>query len=277
MFESFGLAVDGTGNVWVTNAESPGYINNGLGSVTKLSASGAVLSGSGYTGGGINFPEAVAADANGNIWVANYGGSTATLLSSTGAAISPAGGYGYGLMPFPTGVAVDGSHHAWFANQGGTTITEVPANGTGVTTVSCCQGASGIAVDKQGNLWAANYFGDSVSEVSGAGVVVSPGYTGGRVLGPRGIAVDGAQNVWVANYQGNTVSNLQGASGAAPGTSIAGPKGYGAAAGLSLPYALAIDATGSVWVTSSGNDSVLEFVGAAAPVKVPLLGLPELP
>ena len=96
-------------------------------------------------------------------------------------------------------------------------------------------------------------------------------------MGPRGIVVDGAQRVWVANYQGNTVTNLQGAAGNAPGAPLSGASGYGVAAGLSLPYGLAIDATGSVWVTSSGNDAVVQFVGAASPVKVPLLGLPGLP
>ncbi len=278
MYESFGLAVDGSGNIWVTNAESSGSVNGGLGSVTKLDGTGAVLSGAnGFTGGGIDFPEAVAADTNGNVWVANYGGSTATLLASTGAALSPAGGYGYGDLVFPTGVAVDGQHTAWFANQGGSTVTEVPASGVGAIQVSCCQGASGIALDQQGNVWAANYYGDSVSAVSGAGSLISAGYTGGGLMGPRGIAVDGAQRVWVANYQGNTVTNLQGADGNAPGAPLSGASGYGVAAGLSLPYGLAIDATGSVWVTSSGNDAVVQFVGAASPVKVPLLGLPGLP
>ncbi len=37
-----------------------------------------------YTGGGLNIPSAVAIDALGNAWVSNYGGNSATELSSLG-------------------------------------------------------------------------------------------------------------------------------------------------------------------------------------------------
>jgi hypothetical protein len=270
--ESFGLAIDPTGNVWVTNQQSS--VNSGNGTVTKLSSTGTILSGTnGYSSGGLNFPEAVAIDSTGNVWIANYGNSTATLLASTGTALSTSTGYGSGHLVFPVAVAIDAQNNAWFGNQGSSTITSIPTTGIPVTQVACCQGASGIALDQQGNLWTANYYGDSVSQIASTGHVVSSGYTGGGLSGPRGIAVDGAQTVWVSNYQGGSVTRLEGANSSTPGKTTA----LGIAAGLSLPYALAVDSTGSLWVTSSGNNSLVEFVGAATPVKTPLLGLPQTP
>jgi DNA-binding beta-propeller fold protein YncE len=168
-------------------------------------------------------------------------------------------------MAFPVAVVIDGNHRAWFANQGGSTITRINSDGTGAAAISCCDGASGIAIDVQGNLWAANYFSNSVSEVSSAGVTISPGYSGGGLTQPQGIAVDGAGDIWVANYHGNTLTKLQGASRSHPGTPISGASGFGAAAGLSLPYALAIDASGNIWVTNFESNSLIEFVGAAPP------------
>jgi len=43
------------------------------------------------------------------------------------------------------------------------------------------------------------------------------------------------------------------------------------------PYAVAIDASGNAWVSNAGNDTVTEFIGAATPVKTPLVGPPVLP
>jgi streptogramin lyase len=107
--------------------------------------------------------------------------------------------------------------------------------------------------------------------------VLSSGYTGGGLLRPQGIAIDGRDNVWMANYHGDSISELEGADGATPGTPISPASGYGLAAGLSLPFALAVDASGNLWVSSFSNNTVTEYLGAAAPVKTPLLGPPKQP
>jgi DNA-binding beta-propeller fold protein YncE len=43
------------------------------------------------------------------------------------------------------------------------------------------------------------------------------------------------------------------------------------------PFALAIDPSGNLWVTNFGGDSVTEFIGVAAPVRTPLIGVPDSP
>ena len=59
------IAIDGSGNVWVTNS--------GSSTVTELSSSGAATAGSPYSAGGMNGVVGIAIDLNtpGNAWIAN--------------------------------------------------------------------------------------------------------------------------------------------------------------------------------------------------------------
>ena len=276
--ESYGLTIDNSGNVWVVDQQSLGGANGGRGAVTEFDPTGRILSPTnGFTNGGINFPIGLASAASGNIWIANYGNSTATVLSSSGAALSGTSGYGAGKLSFPVAVAIDANGNAWLANQSGSTVTSISSDGTQVNQIACCTGASGVAIDQHGNVWVANYFGDSISELSSAGAVLSSGYTGGGLLRPQGIAVDGNGNIWAANYQGNSLTELQGADSASPGTPLSPSTGLGTAANLTLPFALAIDAGGNLWVSSFGSNTITQYVGAAAPVKTPLLGPTQKP
>jgi streptogramin lyase len=276
--ECYGLTIDNGGNVWVTNEQSAGSVNHGLGSLTELSSSGQILSGStGFSDGGVNFPLAVASDSTGRIWTANYGSSTTSLLSNSGTAISGPSGYGAGNLDFPVAIAIDANGSAWVANQSSTTVTSITADGTQATEFSCCNAPSGLAIDQHGNVWVTNFLGDSVSELSNTGAVLSSGYTGGGLLRPQGIAIDGKGNIWVANYHGSSITELDGADGPTPGTALSPVSGYGTATGLSLPFGLAIDASGNLWASSFANNTVTEYLGAAAPVKTPLLSLPKQP
>jgi hypothetical protein len=50
------------------------------------------------------------------------------------------------------------------------------------------------------------------------------------------------------------------------------------------PYAVAIDASGNLWMTNFSNEtkypssnSITELIGMAAPVKTPVIGPPQAP
>lgn len=278
--ELLGLTIDPAGNVWVTSSESASSVNSSYGAVQKFSSNGVLLSGaSGYGGSAVYFPEAIAADANGNLWIANYGNSTVAVLNSSGAPLTTSGGLGSGTskFSFPVAVATDGANGAWFTNQGGSTITHVTSDRTVGAPVTCCNAPSGVAMGVSGTVWVTNYYGNSLSAVSPGGSVVSAGYAGGGIAQPQGVAVDGAGNVWVANYRANTLSEFQGEAQSSPGSPHSGSAGFGSAAGLSLVNRIAIDSSGNLWATSNGNDSVVEFIGLATPVKTPLIGLPVKP
>ena len=277
--ESYGLTVDGSDNIWVANEQTSNSINSGNGNVVKFSNTGQLLSGAnGFSAGGVYFPQGLAADTTGNLWVVDYGNSRVSLLSSSGSPVNGATAWGSGQLSLPVAVAVDASHNAWVANQSASTVTRISADGSSITQVSCCNGASGVAVDQGGNVWVANYFGNSISEVSSTGTVLLNGQTGGGVDHPQAVAIDGAGRVWVSNFHTGTLSVFAGAKLPSPGMALSPPTGLGTDAQLGSPFALAIDQSGNLWVTNSdGANTVTVFVGLATPVKTPLLGPAQLP
>ena len=277
LYNSYGIAIDLNDNAWIPN-EQP-VTPAGTGSVSELSPTGTSLAGpTGYLNGGLNFPLSVAIDPNGTVWVVDYGNSHLTLLNSMGLPLSGANGFTTSLFAFPVAVAIDGNHFGWIANQSGNTVTKASPDGLSFTNYTCCSGASGLAIDQGNNVWVANFYGDSVSLISSNGTVTSAGYTGnGALIRPQGIAVDGAGNVWVANYRQSYLVELAGANSSAVGKSLSPATGLGSDAGLLEAYALAVDASGNIWVSNQGNNMITKYVGMAAPVKTPLSALPKAP
>ncbi len=261
---SFGITVDGQDSAWIANVNG-----TTTGNITQLSSSGANLSGSGYSGGGIYYPMSVAATSGGEIWVADYANSAATLLAGNGTAISGPSGYAPGTLSFTTAVATDASQNGWFAYQGG--VAKITQAGV-VSSYVCCDVPAGIALDASGNVWVADYNASDIVKLASSGSVLGMTATGG-IHTPMTIAVDGSGNVWNANYRANTVSELNGATLQA----VSPAAGFGLDASLYGPFGLAIDASGNVWISNAYGNTLTELIGAAGPVKTPLLGLPAQP
>jgi hypothetical protein len=87
---SFGAAVDGNGDIWITNrgAIAP-YYNAGVAgnnSIVELNSSGVAISPpTNYTLGGLlNDPLNIAGDPSGNLWITNYGGDQIVELVGAG-------------------------------------------------------------------------------------------------------------------------------------------------------------------------------------------------
>jgi hypothetical protein len=277
LFEAYGLAVDLGDNVWIPN-EQTGGVNGGLGSISVFNSTGQTISGaSAFSTGGIDFPVAVFIDTNETSWVVDFGNSHVTLLSNSGTPLSGTSGYTTSQFDFPVAVAVDSNCYGFVGNQGGNTITRIAPDGSDFESFVTGNGASGIAVDGANNVWSANYFGSSVGLLSSTGKVISSGYNGGGIRNPQGIAIDGAGDVWVANYRGPSITELAGATTNQPGAAISPASGYGNDAALLEAFALAIDASGNVWVTNFGSNTLTEFVGLAVPVRTPLVGPVAIP
>lgn len=267
---SYGLAMDYRDNTWIPNEQSTGAINGRLGSVTILDSSGNQVTTLGA--GGLNYPVAISMTTDGTAWIVDYGNSHLTLTDNSGTPLSGASGYTTTEFAFPVAVAVDSKCVGFVANQSGNTITRVIPDGSAFTSFTTGSGASGVAVDASDNVWTANYYGNSVGLLSSTGKVISSGFTGGGVYHPQGIAVDGSGNVWVANYRAPGLTELAGAAATVPGAPLSPANGYGVDAQMVEAFAIAIDASGNIWITSFGNNTVTEFVGLAAPVRTPLLG-----
>jgi hypothetical protein len=278
--ESYGGAVDYTNTFWPTSEQSEGGFNGDDGAVPIFNTSGSQL---GILGiGGLNFPLANAFDTSANMWVVDYGDSSVSVyatgenpLAANPLTNSP---YTSGQLIFPVAVAIDSQCNAWVANQAASTITKISGNGSSFASFTVGSGPSGVAVDASNNVWSANYYGNSIGLVSAAGSVLSgSGYTGGGIDHPQGIAIDGAGTVWVANYRGPSLSELAGATATKPGALLSPSAGWGPDAQLLEAFALAIDASGNLWVSNFGSNTLTEFIGMAVPVKTPLLGPVRVP
>jgi len=274
---SYGLAVDPGNNAWIPNEPSTGLAGN---SVTVLNSSGQSVAGpNGFTSGGLNYPIAVAIDTDSSAWIVDYGNSHLTHLSSTGQPLSGTAGYSSAQIAFPVAAAVDSSHNVWVANQGNGSITRISSDGTQFTSFACCNAPSNLAIDAAGNVWVTNFYNDSISEVSASGLILSNGYAGGGLNHPQAIAIDGAGNLWIANYRGSSITELSGTASVEtpPGTPLSPSSGLGAHSAMRQSYAIAVDASGNLWVSNLGSNTVTEFIGIAAPVRTPLIGPPTAP
>ncbi len=281
LYHSYGLGVDAQNNVWIPAEDSTlTGVNMKLGDITVLNPSGQALSGdSGYIAGGIYYPIAVAVDPNATTWVINYGNSSLTLLNSSGQPLSGSTGYTSPKLVFPVAIALDANHNAWLANSEDVTVTKVSPDGTQFSSYTCCNGAAGIAIDQRGFVWVANYYGDSISQLASDGTVISNGYSDNKasIWHPQGIAIDGSGHVWVANYLGSSITELAGSTAASPGQILSPTHGYGADAGFVQAFAVAVDASGNLWITNFNTNTLTEIIGLASPVKTPQLGPAQTP
>ncbi len=231
--------VDAAGNIIVADRD-----NN---CIRKITPAGVVstIAGSGTAGFAdgsattamFNQPLDVAADAAGNIYVADN-------LNHRIRKIAPSGDV--------STLAGDG--------------TAAFANGTG--TAAKLRNPSGLAIDKDGNLIIADRLNHRIRMITPAGVVTSiagdgvSGYKDGeagaaRFADPYGVAVDGNGNIIIADLNNNKVRKLAGVTV----TTLAGSsKGFldgpGANAQLNQPTDVCVDADGNVYVADLGNNCI---------------------
>jgi len=150
------VAVDGFGNVWVTNKPS-----TGTGSVTELTVTSAATSTPVYAGANyttdVNSPYGVAIDTSNNAWITNTGNNSITMFGPGGASPANYNSESIGLST-PEGIAIDGAGNIWAVNNFTSTLsgmTGLPSPGTplanspygGVGQPGGLNGPSSIAVN----------------------------------------------------------------------------------------------------------------------------------
>ncbi|MFI5180852.1 MAG: hypothetical protein ACHQPI_05640 [Thermoanaerobaculia bacterium] len=258
-----GLAVDGSGNVYVADT--------GNHTVRKLTSAGVVATLAGLagspgsadgTGSAASFylPQDVAVDGSGNVYVADTGNDTIRTITPSGAVTTLAGlagnagsadGTGSAARFFlPAGAAVDGAGNVFVADARNATIRKIAPGGV-VTTLAGSATAwgiadgtgsaagfnypAGVAVDGSGNVYVADTFNSTIRKITPAGTVTtlagmagSPGSANGMGSAaafnyPAGVAVDGSGNVYVADTYNNTIRRI---TGGGVVTTVAGQAGY---------------------------------------------------
>jgi len=299
----FAVAVDTQGDIWVTNFNGGG----GQGSVTEFYGTDATPpnttgSISGAYDNAIYYPDALSADMNGNIFIANHDSSSATEYSSSGSLVYGGIGTGLGLNAKPLALAVDSNDGIWLSGDD-TTIAHISAPtslypyGQLISEPVCCYESYGLATDVDGTVWVADYhggpqndgaFAEIVSDAQG-NTTVPISSTAGGINHPAFVAVDAGQNVWISNFRGASISeiagnhtNVAGGTALSPTTGTYGIGGFGLDAALLDPIGIAPDRSGNVWVCNEGTDAegnstLVMFFGLATPTATPVQPVPVAP
>lgn len=262
-----GIALDNANNVWVANTAGNSVVKFAL-------TGGAVTATSVFTAGGIDGPTAIASDGT-NVFVSNINGNSVTELNTSGtpSGASPITGNG---ITSPTGIAIGGNSADIYVTSGNGSVVHLSNSGVYKSTLTdnTLQGPMAVSYDLSslhvfvsGSTTGTSVTGalaefvDTNGSSSGTASTVSPVTSG--LTSPSGIATDGT-SAWVANSStsGSLARfNYGSSTPASPAT------GFGS---LNTPVGVAVDPSGSVWTTNSGNNTVSQFIGLAAPVSTPI-------
>ncbi len=257
-----GVAVDGSGNVYVADA------NNNR--VEKFDSSGAFVAklGSGGSGDGqFSQPEGVAVDGFGNVYVADSGNNRVERFNSSGVFSGKWGASGTadGQFQGPFGIAV-ASGNVYVTDATNDRVQKFDTSGGFLGkwgTSGFGDGQfnfpEGVGVDGAGNVYVADSLNDRVQKFDPSGAFLTKwGTTGsgdGQFNQPVSVAGDGAGNVYVADLNNHRVQ-LFDSSGAFLGKWGASGSGDGQ---FNKPFGIGVDGSGNVFVSDSFNNRVEKF------------------
>ena len=251
-------------NITVTGAPSISYTSPQIYSegtaISPLSPTSSGVAAAAYNstpvvlGSGFSSPSGVAADAGGDVFIADFGNK---LVKKIPAGSTTPATIGSGFTD-PYGIAVDAAGDVYVADYGASEVYKIPVgSNTPVTIGSGFSHPTGVAVDAAGDVYVADY-GNKLAKKIPAGSN-TPATIGSGFTSPFGIAVDASGNVYVADYGASAVKEIPAGSNTpvVVGSGFSGPKG------------VAVDASGNVFVGDNGNNAVKEIpAGSTTPVSL---------
>ncbi len=292
--EPEGIAADSSGNLYIADWQnnrirmvSNGVISTVAGTGTRGFSGDGGLS----TSAQLAYPQSVAVDSAGNLYIADTSNSRIRKVSN-GAIATVAGNGGFGFsgdggpatsaqVNGPVSVAVDSAGNLYIADQPNQRIRKV-SNGVITTVVgggayigdngpatSAQFAVAGLAVDSAANLYIADSSNNRIRKVSN-GVITTVAGNGTQGFsgdgGPAtsaqfyelgGVAVDSAGNLYIAdsaNCRIRKVTNGAITTVAGNGTQgFSGDGGPATNAQLYYPGSVAVDSAGNLYIADSDN------------------------
>lgn len=241
-----GIALDAVGNIYVADSG-----NNTIrkitptGFVTTLAGQAGTVGSDDGTGNAarFNYPNSVAVDNSGNVYVADLYNNTIRKITSNGVVTTLAGlagefgkanGIGTNaLFNVPVSVAVDSSGNVFVSDMFNNAIRKITPDGL-VTTF-----AGGMSYD--------------VGNADGTG-------SAAQFCHPFGLAIDASDNLYVADVDNNTIRRISPDGAVITLAGMPGQSGNTDGTGKTVrfwhPVSIALDSSGVVYVTDLDNAAI---------------------
>jgi DNA-binding beta-propeller fold protein YncE len=294
-----GISVDGSGALFVADW-GHNTIRKVVGGTISTVAGTGTAGFSGDTGDAgaaeLNHPQSVYVDGNGDLWIADTENHRVREVDhATGKIDTVAGNSSGGNNPcdngpatsislfFPSGITPDGSGNILIADQYDGCIRKL--SGTTLTTVASNPGTNSLQLpanavpDGAGGYYISDIYGPgklmhgsgtTLQTISGDGTKCDVYGIGGqatsaRLCRPWDVLLDGAGDLYIADIQGEVVLkvNPSGVLSTVAGTGQAGFLGDGGpatSAQLNGPNALALDASGNLYIGDNNTVRKVDHV-----------------
>jgi sugar lactone lactonase YvrE len=228
--------------------------------------------------------------ANTSVWLLNVSTGLITRVAGNGTpGYGGDGGPALDAQMIPAGIALDAASNLYIADAANQRVRKVSANGV-ITTVAGngtigfsgdngpavlaqMNAPIGVAVDSAGNLYIADANNNRIRKVSN-GVITTVAGNGNPFLGgdggpaqnasmnPSGVALDGAGNLYIVDTGNGRIRKVSNGIVTTIAGTTRGPVSFGGDGGpaigaqLAQPLAVAIDASGSLYIADSANNRI---------------------
>ncbi len=258
-----GVAVDASGNLFIADTYNQRIrkvdaVTKNISTVAGNGTAGFGGDGAAATAAQLNWPDDVAVDASGNLFIADTDnrrirkvgtdGNISTVAGTGRSGFSGDGAAATAAQLYrPYGVALDASDNLYIADTYNNRIRKVDAATGNISTVA----------------------GDGTSGFSGDdGPAVQA-----QLSRPYGVALDSSGNLFIADRSNTLVRKVDAATGfistvAGDGTSgFGGDGGAATAARLSWPEDVAVDASGNLFIADTSNNRIrkVDFTATVTP------------
>jgi len=217
------------------------------------------------------YPKFIAANAAGNVYVADSWNHRIQKFTASGAFIGKWGkkGTGDGELDMPFGIAIDGDGNVYVAEWGNHRIQKFSSSGAYITKWGS-EGTGngefnhpiGISIDAAGNVYVSDTWNHRIQKFSATGVFISKwgsyGTGNGKFYNPIGIAFDGIGNVYVADMDNHRIQKFT-----SSGVFISkwGSEGTGDGE-FNEPCGISTDVAGNVYVADQNNNRIQKFTSS---------------